>query len=494
MPHQNKHIIGRSRPTLLLVFGASLLILGGTALLLRRWKVFSSRHTELPVAAVPEPPQKGQTGQAEQVQTIGDGRGRLYKRIYQVDIADPKLTKTELFKRITDDINRFTPQEIAHFEKTKGADETWQVGDEFLVRITGPWNGPVRLTILQPDTFTFVTLSGHLEAGQIQFSLMDHPDEKNTFRFEIRSWARSSNPITNLLYQLGLSKFPQTRMWTFFCDKVVEESGGTRLGKINVMTHHTPYGEQTQPKAAWERYSQQFDRWSHAALNYDPSKRESFTEIQGWNIDHYMIGLPSEPSGEPIRNGSWEAAKAIISNYEFPDPGLISGIFVPDKPLHERIMIVRGRFLFFTFLFGVRVSQVIDEVRATEKRGQTRVWGYSYRTLEGHFEMGEITFEVWKFLESGEIEFHISAYSKPAAIRNPFYRLGFRLFGRSLQRRFGATSLERMQQLVIERTAHQPTSEEAIESPPVRTISSSPEAQDKVEAIQSGPEQADNGL
>jgi hypothetical protein len=146
-----------------------------------------------------------------------------------------------------------------------------------------------------------------------------------------------------------------------------------------------------------------------------------------------------------------------------------------------RIMILRARFWFLTFYFGVRVANVVNEVRMTEKQGRVSVWGYSYRTLEGHFEMGEITFEVWKYHQTGEVRFRVHSYSKPAAIRNPLYRLGFAIFGRSLQRRFARTATERMQQLVLERITPAQTDVKDLEIPEVGFIEENPVAQEKLE-------------
>jgi len=484
-----KHKIDHKR--LLKAAAIAIPVVGISWFFIQRWKLLVVRETEVNVP-VTRASSIGSNRQAaadqSSRQTAQSGEGDFYNRTYQVDIQQAKVDKAELIQAILHDINRFTPQEMAHFEKTEGAENTFQVGDEFLVRISGPWNGPVRLVDLQPDSFSFETLQGHLEAGKIQFIVLDHPEQEGVIRFEIRSWARSSNRVTDFFYRvLGISKFSQTRMWTFFLDKIVETSGGERVGAIKVMTHKAPHDPQAE-QPLWKQYSRQFERWRSIELNFDPSKQEEFTQANGWYIDDYQIGLPSEPPGDPVKNGAWEIAKAIVNNYEFPDPALISGIFVPDQPLNERLMIVKAHFLFFTFVLGVKISKVIEEIRDAGKRGKACVWGYSYSTLTGHFEMGEITFEVWKFLETGAVEFRIHAYSKPARIANPFYQLGFRIFGRSLQKRFGATSLERMQRLVLERITSSPQTEEPLETPDVQPISSDEAATDKAEEITEGKE------
>ncbi len=115
-------------------------------------------------------------------------------------------------------------------------------------------------------------------------------------------------------------------------------------------------------------------------------------------------------------------------------------------------MLLRARFLGVTFWFGVRVGDEIDETVQTPD-GPARDWGYGYATLEGHFERGEITFRVRKTLETGRVQFLVDAVSMPERIKNPFYRLGFALFGRRLQQRFARTAIARMQALTAEKVA-----------------------------------------
>ena len=78
------------------------------------------------------------------------------------------------------------------------------------------------------------------------------------------------------------------------------------------------------------------------------------------------------------------------------------------------------------------------------------VWGWSYATLAGHLEQGEMSWEVHKWLGSGEVEFAIDAYSRRAQIANPLVRLGFRLFGRREQLHFLEITCERMRRLTEE--------------------------------------------
>jgi uncharacterized protein (UPF0548 family) len=72
----------------------------------------------------------------------------------------------------------------------------------------------------------------------------------------------------------------------------------------------------------------------------------------------------------------------------------------------------------------VRVVDVYDEVRRRDGR-EARVSGWAYRTLQGHVERGQMDWQVWKWLDSGEVQFRVRAVSRPAAIANPIIRIGF---------------------------------------------------------------------
>ncbi len=396
------------------------------------------------------------------LQLLQDGIGALFHRRYYVDIANSTFTKTELMREIRQHLNTFSPNEMAIFQKQTDADDDedaeMEVGDDYQIYIAGPWNGPVRVLEVTPTSFSFITLEGHFEAGEIQFHVIDHPELDNVLRFEIRSWARSRDRLVNLLYDgLGMMKTAQTQMWVYFCQRVVEVSGGELVDDVHVLTHRVPprylRRQLTGDLARWQQYRPRIEALRRAPLNFDLDRQDEFTEVNGWRLDAHTADLPPEAPGAPQPHGAWEQARQVLLNYEFPDPDLITGIFIPDDPLHDRVMLLEARFLKLTFRFGVMVSAVIDEERADEEQGRAQVWGYSYRTLQGHFEMGEITFEVWKFFDSGAVEFRIHSYSKTGKIANPLYRIGFALFGRGLQARFADTALERMQQLVTNRLA-----------------------------------------
>jgi len=50
--------------------------------------------------------------------------------------------------------------------------------------------------------------------------------------------------------------------------------------------------------------------------------------------------------------------------------------------------------------------------------------------MPSHFEMGEMHYQVWKWLDNGDVEFRLKAYSRSATSGPLWLRLGFRLVGR----------------------------------------------------------------
>jgi uncharacterized membrane protein/uncharacterized protein (UPF0548 family) len=195
------------------------------------------------------------------------------------------------------------------------------------------------------------------------------------------------------------------------------------------------------------------DQLHDKGLNFDHERSQRFTAANGWRIDEYRQQLLAEPPGPPLPGGSWEVARRLMRDYEFADPSIVRAVYHPDHPLEQRDMLLEGRFLGLRFHFGCRVGGVNDEVRTVDRR-PVRVWGWNHRTLQGHLEMGQMDFEVWKWLDTGEVEFRIHAVSKPAHIPNPVIRLGFRLFGRRVQIRFARHACQRMARLTAAELGH----------------------------------------
>jgi Domain of unknown function (DUF1990) len=133
---------------------------------------------------------------------------------------------------------------------------------------------------------------------------------------------------------------------------------------------------------------------------------------------------------------------ALSRGYAFADPALVEARYDPQVPLEQREMLLILHALGARIFAGVRVAAAGDGARSADGR-QAQVSFWNYRTLEGHVEAGQRDFEVWKWLDSGEVVFRTHAVSR-AAETNPLVQLGFRLLGRHKQVEFGRRACTRM--------------------------------------------------
>jgi uncharacterized protein (UPF0548 family) len=193
----------------------------------------------------------------------------------------------------------------------------------------------------------------------------------------------------------------------------------------------------------------QLERIHDLELNFNPSALSS-VKRDAWHVDDYCRSLRPEPPGEPIRSGSFETAKRLLRDYQFADPRRIRAYYWADSPLGGRDMLLEIRYLALRVRVGVRIGLVFDEIHEIGDRS-ARVWGWAYQTLEGHLERGQMDYQVWKWLDTGEVEHRIHAVAQVAETRNPVLNLGFRLVGRREQVRFARRCAERMERLVESR-------------------------------------------
>ncbi len=166
-------------------------------------------------------------------QGLAAGVGPLLHRCYAVRIADSLMSPAALIQTVAANLNSASP-EMAVFRKTRGADGQLRLGDEFVVRMPGPWDGPVRVVRRDATSFCLATLDGHLEAGQIEFrALLDG----GALCFAIESWARAGDRLSHLLYnRLRLAKEIQLNMWSHFCLRAAALAGGRPQGGVTIRT------------------------------------------------------------------------------------------------------------------------------------------------------------------------------------------------------------------------------------------------------------------
>jgi hypothetical protein len=169
-----------------------------------------------------------------ELQPAEAGVGPLFHRRYVTRIREARLSAHELMARVMADPDSASPKEFATFRKTRGKGGGMRVGDEYVVRMPGPWDGPVRVIEVTDASLRLATLAGHLEAGQIEFAAVERDGQ---IEFRIESWARSRNRLVDVLYShLRMAKEVQFHMWTSYLERVTRLAEGRMSGGIDIQT------------------------------------------------------------------------------------------------------------------------------------------------------------------------------------------------------------------------------------------------------------------
>lgn len=175
-------------------------------------------------------------GDPDTLQRPRAGVGPLYHRRYWTFVTDERVGAAELIDQILRDPNRASPTELARFETFDGDPaHDLELGDELVVHLPGPWNGPVRIVERTSTSFRLATLQGHLEAGEIEFRTSY--DDRGFLQFTIESWARSGDRRFAMLYErFPIAREMQLQMWSQFCRHAADAAGGVRMSNVSCAT------------------------------------------------------------------------------------------------------------------------------------------------------------------------------------------------------------------------------------------------------------------
>jgi uncharacterized protein (UPF0548 family) len=376
-----------------------------------------------------------------------DGVGPLLHRIYRTRFTASPMGPRELIARLVEDMDRVAPTEFASFQKLEG-NEPMRPGDDYVVRMPGPWDGPVTIVEADDTSFRLATLKGHLEAGQIEFRARE--DYRGVV-FEIESWARNGDRLSDLLYtRVGVSKEVQLHMWASVLRKVVDLAGGTMVEGLVITSRRVDppafSSEGGMGDGLTRRDARSLVKLASRSVNFEPREAEPPVDSSEWRIDEMVEPLPHEKPGPPEPSGSWEVAKRIMNSYQLADPRTVTGVYARDAPLSGRDMLLKIRYGPLRFRVGVRVGEVTEQTGEHHGR-EALSYGWAYRTLQGHFEEGEMRYELRKWLDNGDVEFRVHVVSRTARSGPLLWRAGFRLVGRNQQLRFHRQVCRRLKRL-----------------------------------------------
>ena len=178
----------------------------------------------------------------EGIQEWSSGSGPAVHRLFRARIRDARADAATVIDAMSREFERLLPREVVRVHQHDPGGVTARVGEDLVVDMPGPWNGPVRVLVCDPTRLRLATLAGHLEAGQIEFRASDGHD----LVFEIEAWARPADWKVRALYTwLRLAKEIQLNMWVRVCQAAAHEAGGRLVDGVEICTTITPASEPT---------------------------------------------------------------------------------------------------------------------------------------------------------------------------------------------------------------------------------------------------------
>lgn len=192
-------------------------------------------------------------------QPVDVGHGPMLHRVFRTRVVSPRLGPRALVAVLAADMNQAMVPGVARFDRVGDDRHALGVGDEFVVRIPGPWDGPVRVVDRRDgderSSFRLATLDGHLEAGQIEFAATALPDDE--LEFSITTWARAGDPLADVVYnRLGVAREIQFQIWVHCCVRAAALSGGTTPGGVEVTTRSVTWSDEADAAIAEESSAQ----------------------------------------------------------------------------------------------------------------------------------------------------------------------------------------------------------------------------------------------
>ena len=196
--------------------------------------IFRFLRREIPIveidpagAAAPLTTEDQDTAQREHE----DGVGPVVHRLFSASIRAPKLTADRLLAIISADPNVIAPSEVLRFEKVRGEPGGLRETDELVIRMAGPWNGPVKVTRRWDEGFRLTATRGHPQLGQVEIRLRD---DDSGIAMEIQTRERAAGISFHALQRIGLIRRMQCYTWAEMLENAAQLAGGRLPDRITV--------------------------------------------------------------------------------------------------------------------------------------------------------------------------------------------------------------------------------------------------------------------
>lgn len=176
------------------------------------------------------------------------------RRRYRARVERPRLPAERVLAIIAADPNVVLPVEVMRFTGGRAAGPL-RPGDERLIRMAGPWNGPVRVVAVEPEGIRWAARRGGAQRGEFEIRLRDDgPD----LEAEVQLVQRSASRLYGLAYdRIGIARLIERHTWSHVLERVAQLAGGRPPRRILVETAvsrpRRPGGRRAGARRRWAR-------------------------------------------------------------------------------------------------------------------------------------------------------------------------------------------------------------------------------------------------
>lgn len=175
------------------------------------------------------------------------GVGPTLHRLYEATVSEPQIDAERLVAIVAADPNVIAPSEVLRFERMSGERGRLREGDEVLIRMAGPWNGPVTVTARTPHCIRMAATGGHAQLGQFELRARDEP---GGIVLEIQTRERAAGRTFRLLQRIGLIRRMQSYTWAHMLEDGARLAGGRPPDRITVRSWRSGGGAEAEAGGA----------------------------------------------------------------------------------------------------------------------------------------------------------------------------------------------------------------------------------------------------
>lgn len=160
------------------------------------------------------------------------GFGQLWQKTFRVVIPNTGKTPKQVIDRWKKEFPLYWPEGNIFF----GSDEGITPGEVAVLHLSGPrgMNYPgglpfiatgVMVVYCDDDSFTFLSVEGHMIAGMITFSAREEP--QGSLVIQMQALGRASDPLYELVFRLGIGHALENTFWLKTLANLAERHGAS---------------------------------------------------------------------------------------------------------------------------------------------------------------------------------------------------------------------------------------------------------------------------